>query len=99
MSNLLNKVYQYAKNWLLKWLIIEIILQPIIESQQLIRHELQTQSAEHLDVPTNRWTTNQNQSVNDPPTNQPGKIAAHQTFIHKYEYLRFYYQNWMVSYQ
>ena len=32
-----------------------------------------------------------NQSVNDPPTNQPDKIAAHRPFIPKYEYLCFYY--------
>ena len=56
------------------------------------------QSAEHLNVPTNTTfrPTNQqvnnqpvSQSVNDPATNQPDKIAARQPFIPKYEYLRF----------
>ena len=51
-------------------------------------------SAEHLDMPTDTTLrpTNQNQSVNDPPTNQPDEIAVHcRPFIPKYEYLRFYY--------
>ena len=46
-----------------------------------------------IDVPTDTTLrpTNQYQSVKDPPTNQLDKIAAHQPFIPKYEYLRFYY--------
>ena len=43
--------------------------------------------------PTSKWTTNQ--PVGQWSTNQPDKIAAHQPFIPKYKYLRFYYWNWI----
>ena len=55
--------------------------------QNILRHYPLTNQ------PAIEQPTNQNQSVNDPPTNQPDKIAAHRPFIPKYEYLCFYYWN------
>ena len=42
------------------------------------------------DQPASEQPTNQNQSVNDPPTNQI-KLLPRRPFIPKYEYLHFYY--------
>ena len=47
------------------------------------------------DQPTSKWTTKQPGPVSKWSTNQPDKITAHRPFIPKYEYLCFYYWNWI----